>query len=260
MNKLSTIILALALYATASFAAVTITTSAKTFQKAGGAASVVVQGDGAWTATSDSSWIVIKQGASGNGAGSCVYVVNANTTADVRIGHIDIGGNTYTITQYGYDATISPTSATFDRYGGSGSISVTAEAGVSWSAVANSDWISVSPASGTSVGTVNYSVAEYPGVVSRVGIITIGGKTFSITQTGVDVSISPESTTKGSEADIIAVTINALATTQWTVTPNAPWISIIDKETGYGDYVLTLAINANPSFERRTGTVSSGSR
>lgn len=256
--KYLSLILALALSATASFAAVTITTSTKTFQKTGGAASVVVQGDGAWTATADSDWIVIKQGASGNGAGSCVYVVNANTTADVRIGHIDIGGNTYTITQYGYDATISPASATFDRYGGSGSISVTAEAGVSWSAVPNNDWIAVSPVSGTSVGTVNYSVAEYPGVVSRVGSITIGGKTFSITQTGVDVSISPESTTKGSDADIIAVTINALATTQWTVTPNDSWISIIDKETGYGDYVLTLAINANPSFERRTGTVSIG--
>ena len=241
-----------------TLAAVTITTSAKTFQKAGGAASVVVQGDGSWTATSDSSWIVIKSGASGTGAGSVVYVVNANATADVRIGHINIGGNTYTITQYGYDATISPTSATFDRYGGNGTISVTVDAGVSWSAVANNDWISVTPASGMSVGTVNYTVAEYPGVVSRVGSITIGGKTFTITQTGVDVSISPESIVKGEDADIIAVTINALATTQWAVTPNDPWISVIDKATGYGDYVLTLAINANPSFERRTGTVSIG--
>ena len=59
-----------------TLAAVTITTSAKTFQKAGGAASVVVQGDGSWTATSDSDWIVIKSGASGNGAGSCVYMVS----------------------------------------------------------------------------------------------------------------------------------------------------------------------------------------
>ncbi len=241
-----------------TMAGVTITTSAKTFQKAGGAASVVVQGDGAWTATADSDWIVIRSGASGNGAGSCVYVVNANATADVRIGHIDIGGNTYTITQYGYDATISPTSATFDRNGGGGSISVTVDAGVSWSAVPNNDWIAVSPASGTSVGTVCYTVAEYSGVVSRVGSITIGGKTFTINQTGVDVSISPESIVKGEGADILAVTINALATTQWTVTPNDPWISIIDKEMGYGDYVLTLAINANPSFERRTGTVSIG--
>ena len=241
-----------------TLAAVTITTSAKTFQKAGGAASVVVQGDGSWTATSDSSWIVIRQGASGTGAGSVVYVVNANATADVRIGHIDISGNMYTITQYGYDAMISPTSATFDRNGGGGSISVTVDAGVSWSAVPNDDWITVSPSSGTSIGTVNYTVAEYPGVVSRVGSITIGGKTFTITQTGVDVSISPEKAMMDEGADIVAVTVNALAMTQWTVTPNASWISIIDKSSGYGDYVLTLAVNANPSFERRTGTVSIG--
>ena len=258
MKKIIIALIGVMLSMQMAIAAVSITTSAKTFQKAGGAASIVVTGDDAWTATSDSSWIVIKQGASGTGAGSCVYIVNANTTADVRIGHITLGGNTYTITQYGYEASISPKAASFDRRGGSGTISVTVDAGVSWSAVANNDWISVSPASGLSVGTVNYTVAEYPGVVSRVGSITIGGKTFTITQTGVDVSISPESVVKGEAADIIAVTINALATTQWTVTPNDPWISVIDKAIGYGDYVLTLAINANPSFERRTGTVSIG--
>lgn len=258
MTKKRIAMLVAMLAAMYTMAAVTITTSAKTFQKAGGAASVVVQGDGSWTAASDSSWIVIKSGASGTGAGSVVYVVNANATADVRIGHINIGGNTYTITQYGYDATISPASATFDRYGGNDTISVTVDAGVSWTAVANNEWISVSPASGMSVGTVNYIVDEYSGVVSRVGSISIGGKTFTITQTGVDVSISPESIAKGENADIIAVTINALSTTQWTVTPNASWISVIDKATGYGDYVVTLAINANPSFERRTGSVSIG--
>jgi len=249
---------AIMLMAFCANAAVTITTSARTFQKSGGAASVVVQGDGSWTATADQSWITVKSGASGTGAGSVVYIVNANATADTRIGHINIGGNTYTITQYGYEATISPASATFDRYGGNGTISVTVDAGVSWSAVANNNWITVSPASGMSVGTVDYTVAAYDGVVSRVGSITIGGKTFTVNQTGVDVSISPENTTKGEGADIIAVTINALSTTQWAVTPNASWISVIDKETGYGDYVLTLAINANPSFERRTGTVSIG--
>lgn len=242
-----------------AIAAVSITTSAKTFQKSGGAASIVVTGDGAWTATSDSSWIVIKQGASGTGAGSCVYIVNANTTADVRIGHITLGGNTYTITQYGYEASISPKAASFDRRGGSGSITVTVDAGISWTAIPNDDWITVAPNSGVSVGIISYNVAEYPGVTTRVGSITIGSETFTVTQTGVDVSISPENTTCGENADVIGVTITALAQTQWTVTPNAPWISVIDKASGYGDYVLTLAVNANPSFERRTGTVTIGS-
>lgn len=242
-----------------TMAAVTITTSAKTFQKAGGAASVVVQGDGSWAATSDSDWIVIKSGASGTGAGSCVYVVNANATADTRIGHINISGNTYTITQYGYEATLSPTSATYDRHGGNGTFSVTVDAGVSWTARSNDSWITVSTSSGMSVGTVSYSVAAYDGIVSRVGSITVGGKNFTVTQTGIDVSISPESVLKGEGADIVTVAVSALSTTKWTVTPNASWISVIDKEVGYGEYVLTLAINANPSFNRRTGTVSIGS-
>lgn len=240
-------------------AAVSITTSAKTFQKDGGAASVTITGTGSWTAAADADWIVIKQGASGTDAGSCVYVVNANTTADTRIGHIKIGGNTYTITQYGYTATISPSSATFTRDGGGGTITVTVDAGVSWSAVANDSWIAVSPASGTSVGTVSYTVSEYPGVISRVGSITIGGKVFSVTQTGVDVNLEPKQVAKSSDADIIGVTVTALAQTGWTVVPNDPWISVIDKSSGYGDYVLTLAINSNPSFARRTGTVSVGS-
>ena len=252
--------LLLLLFATCvASAAVSITTSAKTFQKDGGAASVIITGTGSWTATADTDWIVIKQGASGTDAGSCVYIVNANTTADTRIGHIKIGGNTYTITQYGYTATISPSSATFTRDGGGGTITVTVDAGVSWSAVANDSWITVSPASGTSVGTVSYTVSEYPGVVSRVGSITIGGKVFSVTQTGVDVNLEPKQVAKSSDADIISVTVTALAQTGWTVVPNDPWISVIDKSSGYGDYVLTLAINSNPSFARRTGTVSVGS-
>lgn len=259
MRKKSITLFAAIFAAMYTMAAVTITTSAKTFDKDGGAASVVVQGSGTWTAISDSSWIVIKQGASGSGAGSCVYIVNANATADTRIGHLTIGGNTYTITQHGYMATISPASASLDRNGGSGTISVTVDAGISWTAKSNNDWITVTPQSGISVGSVSYSVSPYEGVVSRVGSITIGGKTFTVNQTGADVSLSPEQVSKSEAADIIAVTVTALSTTKWTVVPNVSWISVVDKATGYGDYVLTLAINANPSFERRTGTVSIGS-
>ncbi len=259
MKKAIAIVFATLLSAITAFSAVSITTSAKTFEKNGGAASIVVAGDGSWTATSDVGWLTIAQGASGDGAGSCVYIVNANTTADTRIGHITLGGNTFTVTQYGYAATLSPANATFDRRGGCGTVVVTVDAGISWTAVANDDWIDVTPASGVSVDTVSYTVAEYFGVVPRVGSVTIGGRTFTITQNGVDVVIQPESTHVEAGAGIVSVVVTALANTHWTVTPNAPWISVIDKESGYGDYVLTLAVNANPSFERRTGTVTIGS-
>ena len=125
MRKLCVVLIGLMSVTQAAFAAVTISTSSKTFQKQGGAASVTVSGDGAWTAVSDSSWLVIGSGASGNGDGKCLYTCNANNTADTRIGHITIGGNTYTVTQYGYVASISPTTATFDRKGGKGMVSIT---------------------------------------------------------------------------------------------------------------------------------------
>ena len=242
-----------------AFAAVTISTSSKTFQKQGGAASVAVSGDGAWTAVSDSSWLVIGSGASGNGDGKCLFTCNANNTADTRIGHITIGGNTYTVTQYGYVASISPTTATFDRKGGKGTVSIVVDAGVTWTAKSNDSWLSVEPLSGMSVGTVTYTVAEYPGVTTRVGSLTVAGQTFTVTQTGVDVNIDPEVARKDSNANIVSVDITALAQTKWEVTPNAPWISVIDKESGYGDYKLMLALASNPSFERRTATVSIGS-
>lgn len=242
-----------------ALASVTISVSTKTVQKTGGGGTITVSGTDAWTAVSDSTWITVKSGASGNGDGKVMFTVSENTTADTRIGHINItGDNVYTITQYGYTGSISTSSTTCDLGGETGTITVTVDAGVTWSAMPNVDWITVTPTSGRSVGSVTYTVLPYNGVVTRNGSITIAGCTFAVTQTGVDVNIEPKVAKVESDADIVQIAITALAGTKWAVTPNASWISVLDKEQGYGDYVLTLAVNANPSFARRTGTVAVG--
>ena len=241
------------------WASVTISVTTKTMQKSGGGGTITVTATEAWTAAADADWITIKSGSSGDADGKVMFTVSENATADTRIGHINItGDNVYTITQYGYTGSISPTSATCGLDGASGTITVTVDAGVSWSAKPNVDWITVTPAEGRSVGTVTYTVAAYNGVVSRTGSITIAGQTFSITQTGVDVNIEPKRTKVGADADMIQVAVTALAATKWEVTTEASWISILDKEQGYGDYDVTLVVNANPSFVQRTGTVSIG--
>ena len=253
------IILILAsIVASSVFASVTISVSTKTVQKAGGGGTITVTGTGSWTAVSDSGWITVKSGASGDGDGKVMFTVGENTTADTRIGHININDNVYTITQYGYTGTISPASVTVDRAGATGTISVTVGAGIEWSATPNVDWITVSPISGRNVGQVTYTVATYPGVVTRSGSITIAGQTFTVTQKGVDVSLEPAILKVNPEADIVQVDITALTATKWTVTPNADWVSVLDKEQGYGDYVLSLVVNANPSFAKRTTTVAVG--
>src|SRR5205085_1696017 len=55
---------------------------------------------------------------------------------------------------------ITPTSATFEREGGTGTVVVNTQAGCAWTARARVNWLSINaPASGTGPGTVTYSVA-----------------------------------------------------------------------------------------------------
>jgi hypothetical protein len=243
----------------AAFGQISIDPPTRSFTKDGGGGSILTSGSGTWTATSNVSWITVTPRTSGNAGESCIYVVSSNFSADTRQGVITIGGKTHTVTQTGYNATLSPSSATVDLNGATGAISITVDAGVAWSAVSNASWVTVSPASGTSSGSVNYTVAPYGGVTTRTTSLTVAGKTFSITQTGTDVVISPKSAEKAYSSDIVQVTVTALSSTTWNVTPNASWISVVDPGNKFGDSTVTLAVGTNPSYLERTGTVTIGS-
>ncbi len=63
-----------------------------------------------------------------------------------------------------------------------GSVPVTGPAGCGWAAISNVSWITIiSGGAGNGSGTVNYSVAANTGA-QRVGTLTIGGLTFTVTQ------------------------------------------------------------------------------
>ena len=245
--------------ASSLIAQVTIDPPSRSFTKDGGAGAILTQGSGSWTASTADSWITITPRTSGTVGESCIYVISSNFSADTRIGEIDINGNTHTVSQSGYPATLSPTSTTVDLDGGGGSVSVSVAAGVSWTATSDTEWIDFTPASGTSSGPVSYTVDPNPGVTIRNGSLTIAGQTFTITQTGTDVNLSPKSVEKAYSSDIIQLQVTALVGTSWSVTPSTPWISVVDDGNGFGDSQITLAVGTNPSFLERTGTVSIGS-
>ena len=79
---------------------------------------------------------------------------------------------------------ISPTRATFQVNGGTGSVTVTAPGGCAWTAASNETWITITGgASGNGNGEVMYSVAPYTGKPrNRNGTTTIAGQTFSVKQ------------------------------------------------------------------------------
>jgi hypothetical protein len=109
-----------------------------------------------WNANTTDGWITIGGGGAGIGNGTVSFTVQANNGGS-RTGSISVGGQVFTITQCGY--VVSPTSEWFESSGGSGSISVSAAGGCSWSAVTTGGVITItSGQTGVGNGTINYQV------------------------------------------------------------------------------------------------------
>lgn len=154
----------------------------------GGAASTSVTGTTgcARTATSNASWITVTGGATGSGSGTVSTSVAANTLTTTRTGTVTIGGQTFTIMQAAAVATcsysISPASTSVGSAAGSGSFTLTTQAGCAATAVTTASWITItSGATGTGSRTVGFTFAANAGN-QRTGAITVGGRTFSISQ------------------------------------------------------------------------------
>ena len=78
---------------------------------------------------------------------------------------------------------VSPTRATYPASGGNGTLNVTADPGCTWTASSNSPWITVTGATGTGTGTVDYTVAQYVGKPKkRTGTMTVAGRIVTIQQ------------------------------------------------------------------------------
>jgi WD40 repeat protein len=141
----------------------------------------------AWNAASDSSWLTVPPGAnSGSGSGTITVSAVANQSTAPRIGHVNVAGQTVTITQDGVSChyTISPRNRSFTAEGGSAFVNMAAEDVCSWSATSNDNWITItSGASGSGYGTIYYSVSANTTGADRSGTLTIAGQTFTISQT-----------------------------------------------------------------------------
>jgi hypothetical protein len=242
--------------------AASINPTTRNFTKDGGGGAVIVTAGAAenWTATTDSAWINVTPTTSGTGNGTVAYLVSANLSADNRSGEVTIGGQIHTVNQSGYTSVINPLSASYNLTGGYGVINVTVDAGISWSAVSDSAWCSITAgSSGFGSGSASFDVSANPGVATRYANITVAGQVFTVTQTGTDVVLSPSTATVGPETSLIQFDINALSTTSWTVVPQVDWVYPLGTSSGSGAASITLAVVPNSSWQQRVGTVQVGS-
>jgi uncharacterized protein (TIGR03437 family) len=232
--------------------------------------------DCTWTYSTDSpSWITFTSGpAKGIGSGTAYvgWSAAANVTPTSRSARIMVTGAgasgivlTWTITQAGAACAITlpqPPSVSIGVSGGIGTFPV--QANCTWS-VAGQSWIAVTVApiaSGTTSGTVNYTVASNPCATQRTGAVSVISFTvnqqFQIIQDGYsgNFAISPTSATvppAGVTGGIIDVTTGAGC--PWSTTVDASWITILSGKSGAGNGGFGYSVPAN-SGPQRTGHIN----
>lgn len=160
----------------------------KSFTSRGGEGGVNVTAPSgcSWTATSNATWLGITSAASGSGDDVVTYALRENFDTSPRTGTIIIAGQTFTVTQYGINNckfSISPTSTSFAKNGGTGTVNVAVSSGCGWTATSNASWVTVtSGGSSMGSGVVTYSVTVNNSNLARVGTMLIAGKTFTVKQ------------------------------------------------------------------------------
>ena len=262
-----------------------IGSTTKAFASNGGSGTITTSGSGTWSATASDSWITIPSALSSRNAGlPVVYQVAANVGVEARTGYVYVNGHVFTVTQAGVGAALAgqaPHQADFGPDGGAGSFTVLADTQSSWQVRSNVDWISIGGSDGDDAaatsgangmqgigeGEVCFTVAPYNEIATRSGTITAAGCTFTVNQIGrtmklsggnITSSVSGLSSSFDYLSHVLPITITAFASTEWDVEPGNSWISVVDGGSGRGSGSATIAINENPSWIARSGTVRIG--
>ncbi len=245
-----------------------ISPASRSVDASGASGSITVNADGgcAWTATSNASFIIITSGTTGSGPGSVGYTVVANTSTISRTGTLTIAEHTFTLSQGGVapicSYSISPTSKSATAAGGSGNITVNADAGCGWTAVSNASFISIlSGSSGSGGGIVSYSIAPNPDAMSRSGRLTIAGQTFTVSQdaapAGCSVVLTPKSQEVGFGVGSGSITVTIGNGCAWSASVDAGWLTLTSS-SGVGNGSISFTANKNKKFKSRTATITVG--
>jgi hypothetical protein len=121
-------------------------------------------------------------------------------------------------------------------------------------------WITITAGgSGIGSGTVSYSVAANTGPTTRIGTITAGGRTFTITQDGATVcafNVSPTSLDMSAAGGPAMFAVTTTTGCAWTATSTSAWITVSSGQSGSATGSVTVQVAGNSGTSGRTGSVT----
>ena len=185
----------------------------------------------------------------------------AATPTPPALGPDDIAGVTFIYPVSGVPActyAINPGSVSAPASGAVAVVSVTTQAGCTWTSTSNAPSIvTISGATGsTGSGTVVYTVSSNASASTRTGTLTVAGQTFTVNQAAACVyTVTPQTATLAAASGTGALSVSAGTGCTWTAISNAGFIGIVSGSSGSGSGSVNYSVTANgTSF--RSGTVT----
>jgi uncharacterized protein YaiE (UPF0345 family) len=173
-----------------------ISPSSQNVSSSSGNTNISVSSNVSWNASDNASWLTLSP-SSGSNNSSISATFQENTSTSSRTATITVSGGgitrTATITQSGKSSSgnslsLSPSSQNVGSASGNTNISVSSN--VSWSAVDNASWLTLSPSSGSNNQNITASFSENSATSARTATITVTGggisRTATITQNGTN--------------------------------------------------------------------------
>ena len=223
--------------------------------------SVTVSNPCPWFVENTNSWLTILSGATGAGTGVVTYAVSANSfSPDDRLGSLVVGGQVCVITQHGVPCSysVAPPTRTHGYGAASNSFNVITTNGCPWAVGNTNTWITITTGSnGAASETVGYTIDANAAPTDRIGVLTVDGQTFTVTQRAAVCSFTllPGSRNHGYGAATNTINVSTTPGCGWPVSTTNSWITILSGTTGTGTGVVTYAVSANSGASARTGMV-----
>ncbi|MEY4106003.1 MAG: hypothetical protein RL181_345 [Bacteroidota bacterium] len=228
------------------------------FNTAGGRDTIYVESNGNWTISESSTWLSLSTN-SGQLSGKVAVFCTANTSAETRRADISVlyagsGIRTIRVEQAPFAGRLNVSPLQWDVNGPAGSVFLTVESNLSWTASSPDKWISVRPSSGSGAGAVQVTYTQNQDTAIRQGRVIFQANgmapvTVQIRQ-GLPVMALLQSDTlyfsrQGGEQEIGFWTSGG-----WTITPSSSWVDVSQLSGSSGNNRIVVICPPNIGWGR----------
>lgn len=222
-----------------------------------------------WGVINTNSWITHVVGG-GDSNGFVRYTLTANNSPVSRTGVIIIAGQPFTIVQQGGNVpcaySISPTNRFHGFAATTGTVSVVAQAGCTWSVFNSNAWITIlSGTNGSGNGQVNYSIAaNTTSFADRTGVVTIAGQPFTIVQAfgtpPCTYTLLPTGQSYSYLQAAGQITVTAPESCAWNLFNSNAWVTIHSNLQSGGSGWINYTVSENTNSFARSGNIRVGNQ